>query len=495
GNPASVSQIITVNDVTAPTITPQQSDIYVCYPDPVNIIQVQVTDNCDPNPTVVFTRSDDPTLGPNDPFPVGITTVTWTATDYCNNTSTHSFIVMRYPQLICGIQPPAVLPMCGTPNHTLTSTAVGADTYYWTVTSADNSWVITGGQNSPTITYDAGSTGVPAVFTLTVTNGNGLCVEVCDITITCIPPMYCTMTQGFYGNPGGMYCGYIGTQPLLQQLLTNGLIIGEQTTNNYLALVQADAGCVLSRLPSGGPASALNGAATCANPVGIALHPQSGKFHNVLLGQAITLGLNLELDADLATMVIHDNVIVTAEATSCDKYTSTTIPGTDMSFTIPWDVYSYFSSAPEVQDIYDLANQALGGNLASTPAPPSLGDIAEALAAINEAFDECRKLVDFNHDEGNSSMAGATGNPNINIYPNPSKGAFKVSIVVPEDGEGKVDLISTDGSLVEMLFESELKADVVYEFESVSRTTATGVYFLRFIYNDKAYYSKVVVIK
>lgn len=44
------------------------------------------TDNCSAV-TVTFERSDNPLLGFGDPFPAGVTTVTWTATDACGNSA------------------------------------------------------------------------------------------------------------------------------------------------------------------------------------------------------------------------------------------------------------------------------------------------------------------------------------------------------------------------------------------------------------------------
>ncbi|MBZ0172587.1 MAG: hypothetical protein K8E66_09435, partial [Phycisphaerales bacterium] len=45
------------------------------------------TDNCT-DVAVTYERSDNPLLGFDDPFPSGVTTVTWTATDPCGNTDT-----------------------------------------------------------------------------------------------------------------------------------------------------------------------------------------------------------------------------------------------------------------------------------------------------------------------------------------------------------------------------------------------------------------------
>src|SRR5207237_10174932 len=51
----------------------------------VNPGTATATDNCDSNPTITGTRSDNQSLNP--PYPKGTTTITWTATDSAGNHS------------------------------------------------------------------------------------------------------------------------------------------------------------------------------------------------------------------------------------------------------------------------------------------------------------------------------------------------------------------------------------------------------------------------
>jgi hypothetical protein len=56
-----------------------------------NLVQSNVPvalDNCDSAPVITFERDDNPALDLTDPFPAGITTITWTATDACGNFTT-----------------------------------------------------------------------------------------------------------------------------------------------------------------------------------------------------------------------------------------------------------------------------------------------------------------------------------------------------------------------------------------------------------------------
>ncbi len=88
GNSATCIQIITQVDTTAPVIACPANQTVECD-QPVNFGQPTITDNCDPNPVVVFT--DNTTPGP---CPQAKTlTRTWTATDACGNTASCQQII------------------------------------------------------------------------------------------------------------------------------------------------------------------------------------------------------------------------------------------------------------------------------------------------------------------------------------------------------------------------------------------------------------------
>lgn len=90
---SSCTQTITVNnaneDTTAPVITcpaniTRSNDAGQCSA-VINVGTASATDNCDSNPEVVGTRSDNEPL--DAPYPKGTTTITWTATDASGNSS------------------------------------------------------------------------------------------------------------------------------------------------------------------------------------------------------------------------------------------------------------------------------------------------------------------------------------------------------------------------------------------------------------------------
>jgi uncharacterized repeat protein (TIGR01451 family) len=92
GNQANDQQVVTVVDNTAPVIScpaniTQNTDPGVCSA-VVNPGTATATDNCDSNPTINGTRSDNLPL--NAPYPKGTTTITWTATDHASPTPNQS---------------------------------------------------------------------------------------------------------------------------------------------------------------------------------------------------------------------------------------------------------------------------------------------------------------------------------------------------------------------------------------------------------------------
>ncbi len=89
GNSQTCTQLVTVTDAQKPTIS-CPANISVNAPQDqcqamVDVGQPTVADNC-PGATVEGVRSDNKPL--DDPYPVGLTTITWTVTDAAGNTAT-----------------------------------------------------------------------------------------------------------------------------------------------------------------------------------------------------------------------------------------------------------------------------------------------------------------------------------------------------------------------------------------------------------------------
>jgi hypothetical protein len=132
-----------------------------------------------------------------------------------------------------------------------------------------------------------------------------------------------------------------------------------------------------------------------------------GKFRNVLLGQTITLGLNLRLDATLGGFVLTNTFCTQKAAAGPDKLRGTADdvldPGADgilgtaddpiSTFTIPQavlDALTNLGLPQTVSGLFELANRGLGGQATGGA---KLSDINAAVDAINRGFDGCRFVV------------------------------------------------------------------------------------------------------
>ncbi|MFL6231190.1 MAG: choice-of-anchor Q domain-containing protein [Pyrinomonadaceae bacterium] len=127
GHTASASQTITVVDNTAPSVTPPandnaDADASTCAAS-VNPDTATASDNCSGAVAVVGTRGDSQPL--NAPYPVGTTTITWTATDAHGNSASAAQTVT-----VTDAQAPTVTNLSASPsslwspNHTMRNVTV-----------------------------------------------------------------------------------------------------------------------------------------------------------------------------------------------------------------------------------------------------------------------------------------------------------------------------------------------------------------------------------
>jgi hypothetical protein len=282
------------------------------------------------------------------------------------------------------------------------------------------------------------------------------------------PGEYCTLTQGYYGNSGGLFNGQT-TAELLWDLLETDLVLGGD--GNTLTLTQNDVDCVISRLPGGGKARVLNGEATCDNPVGIPLH-RSGRFKNNFVSQAITFGLNLRLDGNLGDLLLAD-----------------------IDFLVSDNIRQELGSGATVDDLFDFVNLALaGGGVQGV----SLGDITSTIGKINDYFDECNSLE---KEAGFSFKNSSISNDNLNIsdasisiFPNPVVMSSTIEFELIEQAFTTIELINFQGQVVKRIFNGNTVAGIHTASLNVS-DVKSGIYFLRLVSGSETVNQKISILK
>jgi len=162
--------------------------------------------------------------------------------------------------------------------------------------------------------------------------------------------------------------------------------------------------------------------------VGVPLN--KGKFGNILLGQTLTLSLNVRLDANLLNFPLPASFCTQGTLPGSDAkrgtFDDTLVAGEFQQFIIAASVLSALSSATlgimngTVEGLLQLANRGLAGQ---TTGGASLSDINAAVDAINRGFDNCPVLVDCvthvpvppsaNDNFGNPIILGGGGGGNL----------------------------------------------------------------------------------
>jgi hypothetical protein len=255
--------------------------------------------------------------------------------------------------------------------------------------------------------------------------------------------------------------------------------------------------CVIDRLPGGGPSVAISGNNTCNSIVGIALH-NDGRFRNTLLAQTIALELNVRYNATLGNVEITGQYMTTQDASPCDSVNAQPT-GSPSVHTIPQSVLNELGSNNTVNDLLQLANDALCGAYVPSPGHPTLSDINSALSAFNEGFDECRFLVGFS----NTLRAGAVINNPVGedaiavlAYPNPFNSNTNITFSVNTASDNlTVEVFNTVGERLATLFRGAAEAGVMYTVEFNGADIPAGIYTYRIISGNESYVDKLTLIK
>ncbi len=328
--------------------------------------------------------------------------------------------------------------------------------------------------------------------------------DLCDTAeVTCtfeVPPcpdQFCTLTQGFYGNPGGLYCDGTTTEDLLALLLADGLYIG--CTGHSYELFPADVSCVIDILPGGGPSKVLASDYTCGDLVS-----NQGRLFNTLLAQAITMGLNLHLDPTLGSLTIEsypymdglgnwNYIFWTSKSSNCGE------PGGEPAgewkpFYLPESVL--IDGAVNVMDLFEMANDALCGMDPGV----SPGDLAQALGAINEAFDECAFWTNIPPEvetegdgEGDefSSLSLMPGTP-LKVYPNPFRDQVIFEFSAGRDSQGLLEIYNMLGQKVAVILDRPVKRRVLNRIEYSPVEMGSGILIYRLVLDDVVQTGRII---
>ena len=369
----------------------------------------------------------------------------------------------------------------------------------------DGSVIITAFGGTPPYSGDGEFSGLgEGSYTYTVYDANQCSADV-QFTINGEPcDEFCSYTQGFYGNWGGKTCDGIGKKQLLFDLFLSGpLVIGYGSRT--LTILPTEISCLISKMPAGGTPNYLPlGNVTCVGAIGTPyLNLKNGKFRNVLIGQTIALGLNIRLNPTLGSLPLTDIYFTTSDADACENGSS--IPETQETFNIPQAVLDCLGENNTVNDLFALANLALG-NALPEGCLASLSQITGAADAINRGFDGCRMLGEFsninasilneeikNNTDNEIGIYSAKEDENrLSIYPNPFECNTTIEVEVPKDSHIILEIYSYNGSKVSTLINEYLKAGNNQKIEFNSSNFPAGLYLCKLTSGDKVFYSKMI---
>lgn len=463
-DPVTVSDTFQIKGDSPPVISGAGPDTTVICPDEPVFSEPSINDPCDPNAVLTYVTDSIPGDCPDSYTLIR----TWTATNECGYTSTATQTIIHLPnpnpEIINGLSREVIhetiTAECGEnvtiPFPEIMTPCGPADVVYSRSDGGD--WDDPFGSGITEVCYWGIS---PCGFST-----DTLCTTV--LIGPCDDSQFCSLTQGFYGNPGGTFCNGMGTAELIESLLEPGdLVVG--SGGNKMTFQSGDSQCVIDLLPGGGPAKKITGLNTCASHNGIQM--KNGRINNILLAQTITLGLNLRLDSALGSLNIYSDTLVSAASSGCDGENDT-VTGPYIKYPIPLSVYNVLSQngtiTPTVNNLFALANTGLGGGAIGAT---TLSAIADAAARINEGFDECAfgYFQDYQYLQSMLINSEATHESEVSslemkIFPNPFSSNAIIEFTAPANGNTRVEIYTLTGARAAILFDGIVEEGKTYQY-------------------------------
>jgi len=328
----------------------------------------------------------------------------------------------------------------------------------------------------------------------------------CSTKITTNPSdaIFCTYGIGFWGNKNAKGCLNGIQQPSIrfmeQALLNAGYdpVFGHDGASFALTSSDVANGNVYKILPGGGPSKPFSGNALFDDKSTWPYIPLStkksneGKSQNSLFSQALALFFNLQVNPGLESFEIEMPVIVTISV-DCKTGEVKNETNEKMS-TIPLPVFEFLKNSPyglTAGGLFNLANDALGG----IDTGLLLSDIADGLAAINEAFDGCRALSGWQE-----APAPRTSDPvfyepqSLKVYPNPFSGKVYFEFVPEQDTQARLELFDVLGQKIKTLMYIPVNKGMIQKVEYLSKGIEGVFLFYRLTLGNQLISGKVLCI-
>jgi hypothetical protein len=423
------------------------------------------------------------------------------------------------------------------------------ETWLW---SANNGAVINAPNGQQTVSVTAGNQSFTLKLTISYANTQLSSTECTyDVTVTSCAGN-CTYTQGKYGNTSpacdadgsdGTAYVYPTVVDMIKAMLgiggvPNPLVVGGNGKFVTIPSTTTAAALLNASMPGASTARELFGSCTVdnvplpacwtagTNTLATYINKQ-GKINNVLLSQTIALGLNMRLSGGLSAFVLQAGTFATAARDGdCGSSIAKVRTCVYDPILLQWVVtneYTFKTITQSVIDalnckqypltvagLYQLANDALGNAEASAEigkeCGASLSDINNAVAAINEGFDNCRIFVSWTETPCGTQSSriditasgvinnsiGTISKLSVSAYPNPFRDNVNFVIASPESGKAVLEVYNLFGQKLQTVYEGFIYAGRSQVVQFNTGTTASGVLIYKLRINENQVTGRII---